>query len=224
MILSRAYVSADGAYPVHVSVEPSNEERRLRAHFEAGFRNLQLADIKHANDHDVRMGTFQLSAAFLDALSLTYSAPPLKVRIRGGKSGKWDRFVRDFFPQPSYAPLIGAYDSLRCLLLHNFSASGLAFIHGHAELHLSTHGKLRILNRETFVSDVEQAFERFYAAVNGNDDLRGRALKHLDKHPPIGVWFLDPEAGPPPVPTAAYPYVFPLSHSSPATLQGPDES
>jgi hypothetical protein len=197
----------------------SVSEARLRGHFEARFRGLQLADIKHANDHDVRMGTFQLCAAFLDALALTYSAPPPK--IKGGDSAKWDTFVHDFFPQPKYASLTGAYGSFRSLLLHNFSASRLAFIHGHPELHLSTHGELRILNRESFVAEVDEAFERFYAAVMGDADLRARALKHLDKHPPIGVWFLDPQSGPPPVPTAAYPYQVPLSHSSPIRLKDP---
>lgn len=189
-----------------VATQTDSDEQRLRDYFEQGFRDLQLADIKLANENDVRMGTFQLCAAFLDALALAYSAPPLPAKVKGGKAGKWDRFVADFLPQPKYASLVGTYEGFRCLLLHNFSASRLAFTHGKARLHLKTHGGRRLLNRESFVADVEAAFEAFYANVQSDERLGDRVVKHLDKFPPIGVWFLEPdESGPPPVATAAFP-------------------
>jgi hypothetical protein len=183
---------------------PPEEDQKLRDYLEQGFRDLQLADIKHANESDVRMGTFQLCAAFLDALALAYSAG---VKVKGGDGGKWDRFIRSFFDQSLYAVLIGKYESFRCLLLHNFSARGLLFIHDHPELHLTIHNGRTLLNRESFVPDVERAFNSFYDDVRTDEDLRTRVLKHLDRHPPIGVWFLDepPKGGPPPVATAAMP-------------------
>jgi hypothetical protein len=201
----------------------ASEAQRLRDYFETGFRDLQLADIKHADAADVRMGTFQLCAAFLDALSLAYSAyvvPKLR------ESDKWDRFVRQFFDLPRYDALVGGYGGFRCLLLHNFSASGLAFIHAHAESHLTTRGGLTVLNRETFVVDVERVFNKFYAETKSDAELRSRVLRYLDKHQPVGVWFLPaPQFGSTPVATAAIPphaglrlppgYLVPLSASPP---------
>lgn len=44
------------------------------APFELAFRDLYLRDIVQADAGDVRMGTFILCGAFIDALALTYSA------------------------------------------------------------------------------------------------------------------------------------------------------
>jgi hypothetical protein len=77
------------------------------------------------------------------------------------------------------------------VLLHNFSASGLAFTHQHPELNLKGANGLTVLNREDFVVEVEAAFERFCAELNTNQELQERALKWLTLHRPIGVWLLD---------------------------------
>lgn len=165
----------------------SDNDATLNRYIEEGFRGLQLADIKHANDSDVRMGTFALCAAFIDALALTYGH-------ESGASGgpaKWDQFVDRFFGAETRAALLDRYEGFRCVLLHNFSASGLAFTHEHPELHLQVTNGLTVLNREDFVAEVEAAFERFCAEVNANGELRARALNWLNLHRPIGVWLLD---------------------------------
>ena len=103
------------------------DKNRLVAFFDLGFQ-LQVDDLRRSGQADVRMGTFIQAAAFIDALALAYSAPPLAVK--GGLAGKWRRFVEDYFG-PAYAPVAGAYGDFRCLLLHNFSASpALGFTHG----------------------------------------------------------------------------------------------
>jgi hypothetical protein len=164
----------------------SDDDETLDRYLEEGFRGLQLADIKHANDGGVRMGTFALCAAFIDALALTYG--------HGGETSdraKWDTFVERFFTGEARTALRGKYKGFRCLLLHNFSASGLAFTQQHPELHLKVTNGLTVLNREDFVAEVEAAFETFCVEVNANEELRERALKWLTSNPPIGVWLLD---------------------------------
>ncbi len=65
--------------------------------FGLGFRVLYLEDIERANAGDVRMGTFIMCAAFLDALSLAYSAG---VRVPRGAPGKWARFMERYLGEP----------------------------------------------------------------------------------------------------------------------------
>lgn len=164
----------------------SDDDETLNRYLEEGFRGLQLADIKHANDGDVRVGTFALCAAFIDALVLTYG--------HGSETSdraKWEMFVDRFFSGEARKALRGKYKSFRCLLLHDFSASGLAFTQQRPELHLKVTNGLTVLNREDFVAEVEATFETFCAEVNANEELRERALKWLTSHPPIGVWLLD---------------------------------
>jgi hypothetical protein len=165
-------------------VTPEEEAQFGRA--ENGFRDLYLVDILRANDCDVRMGTFILCAAFLDALSLTYSA---KLKIPGGKRGKWTQFMKNYFGKP-YERIWDSYDTYRNRLLHNYSAQGIVFIHGpeNAALHLQldTDGNV-LLHRESFTRDVEQAFNAFVSDVRADPKLRGRALAHLECYPPMGL-------------------------------------
>jgi hypothetical protein len=165
----------------------SDDEETLDRYIEEGFRRLQLADLKHANERDVRLGTFVLCAAFIDALALTYGHESGAT----GDPAKWNLFVERFFAGEAQPALRDKYEGFRCLLLHNFSASGLAFTHEHPELHLKVTNGLTVLNREDFVADVEAAFDGFCAEVNANEELRERALKWLTLQPPIGVWLLN---------------------------------
>jgi hypothetical protein len=132
------------------------------------------------------MGTFTLCVAFFDALSLTYSADR---KVKGGKAGKWERFLRDYLGEP-YRDLWDSYSNFRSKLLHNYGATGIAFTHGpdtkHLHLTKTSHGEV-ILHRESFVADVDAAFTAFYDDVERDDDLRARALKFLEVHPPMGL-------------------------------------
>jgi hypothetical protein len=133
------------------------------------------------------MGTFILCAAFIDALALAYSAG---VKVKGGKGGKWDRFVRAYLGE-AYEPICASYGNFRSLLLHNYSIRGFAFTHGteNAPLHLvrvDNRGDV-ILHRDTFVRDVVQGFRRFAEDVHADAELRKRVFTHFDRYPPIGL-------------------------------------
>ncbi len=153
-------------------VTPAEEAAVVDQHFTIGFRDLFVRDIVQANAGDVRMGTFVLCAAFLDALSLAYSAG---IRVKGGLGAKWERFVTDYFG-PEYALLRTAYDSFRSKLLHNYSARGILFTHGpeHEHLHLQAKGNRVWMHRESFVRDVLAAFDRFERDAYSDPDLRYR--------------------------------------------------
>jgi hypothetical protein len=101
-------------------VTPAEEAAVVDQHFTIGFRDLFVRDIVQANAGDVRMGTFVLCAAFLDALSLAYSAG---IRVKGGLGAKWERFVTDYFG-PEYALLRTAYDSFRSKLCTTTARAG----------------------------------------------------------------------------------------------------
>ena len=154
--------------------------------FGHGFRTLYLDDIRRANAGDVRMGTFIMCVAFLDALSLAYSAD---VKVPNGDRGKWKRFMERYLGEP-YEPIWDSYDGLRSKLLHNYSARGIAFSSS-SELegtHLRrTHEGFLILHRESFVNDVVTAFEAFAADVRADAELRARVFKHAERYPPMGT-------------------------------------
>lgn len=165
---------------------PDDAETRVRRAFEEGFRELFLEDIKKANASDVRMGTFTLCAAFLDALSLTYSAG---IKVQQGDAGKWARFFEQFFGE-RYRAIWNSYRDFRCLLLHNFAPSErLGFVSGEldARFHLTVRDGRLLLHRESFVADVERAFVDLYQAVRNDTGLQSRVLDHFDRYSPMGI-------------------------------------
>jgi hypothetical protein len=169
------------------SMPPTDGEReKLARYFEAGFEELALRDIRHANENDVRMGTFILCVAFLDSLAIAYSAG---MKGAGKLADKWRRFIRRYFDE-RYERVANSYGDFRSLLIHNYSAAGLAFTSRpeNARDHLATlSGDVLILHRESFVADVERAYHAFRADVESDGELRARVLRHLEKNPPMGV-------------------------------------
>jgi hypothetical protein len=162
----------------------ADEEAQFSQWFRQGFRQLYLDDILRANAGDVRMRTFILCAAFLDALSLSYSAG----RKPRDKAVKWARFMEDYLGE-RYEPIWGSYDSYRNMLLHNYSPRGIAFASApeHAGLHLRVVDGNVMLHRESFVHDVEKAFEAFAQDVRIDVELRKRVFAHLERYPPLGL-------------------------------------
>ena len=172
------------------------QQQIVRNNFQIGFRDLYERDITVANDADVRMGTFVLCAAFLDVLSLTYSAGTKEK----GKTAeaKWTRFVTRYFGQ-EYAFLRNGYPSFRSNLLHNYSAQGIFFTHGPDRDHLhcvvDPHGPVW-MHRESFVRDVLAALDRFESDALSDEDLRVRVIAHWKRFPPMGLAIrVDPKTG-----------------------------
>ena len=153
---------------------------RLRRYFEEGFRDLYLAELRDANDRDLKMGTFLLAVAFTDALAIAHAGKDK------GLEGSWKRFVMRYFPQPDYEGVAEIYHPLRSRVLHNFSSPRVSFTHNSPEHHLRSARPI-ILNRENFVADVERAFHAFYADVQKHPSLAMTVLAFLDRHQPLTV-------------------------------------
>lgn len=126
-----------------------------------------------------------MCAAFLDALSLAYSAG---LKVPNGKAGKWARFMEQYLG-PAYEPIWNSYDSYRNKLLHNYSARGIGFTSSpeKADSHLQRGPDFVILHRESFVRDVVLAFEAFAHDVRNDNQLRARVFKHAEQFPPMGI-------------------------------------
>jgi hypothetical protein len=174
-----------------IEIVPIEVDPRVEQAFEVGLRHLSLEEIQKANDCDVRMGTFILCVTFVDALSLAYSAG---VSVADKSAGKWRRFVERYFSD-AYAPVGDAYHALRNLLVHNFGASGFAFVSNpaNANFHLQETQHGICLHRETFVEDVAAAFEAFHADVRSDKELHDRVLQHLESFPPMRPVVLEGE-------------------------------
>ena len=163
------------------------EEQFVRTHFATGLRKFYARDLVAANDGDVRMGTFILCAAFLDTLSLSYSAG-VRTKGRTGEA-KWNRYVTAYFDD-RYVFLRTAYDAFRNRLLHNYSARGILFTHGegneHVHCRLEPDGQVW-MHRESFVRDVLIALDAFESDVMSDPELRSRVINHWLQFPPMGL-------------------------------------
>ena len=161
-----------------------HDRQRLTDHFALGFRELQLRDIQRSDESDIRMGTFIQCAALIDELALANS---FNVEDVGDAPEKWRRFVGEYFP-PKYAPLADADKGLRCLLVHNASATDtFVFTHDEPQRHLRTENDRLILDRSKFVAEVVRAFVAFeHDVLHDEDALAEGVLAWLDLHPPAG--------------------------------------
>ena len=161
-----------------------HDRQRLTDHFALGFRELQLRDIQRSDENDIRMGTFIQCAALIDELALANSFNDEDV---GDAPEKWRRFVGEYFP-PKYAPLADADKGLRCLLVHNASATEtFVFTHDEPQRHLRTENDRLILDRSKFVAEVVRAFVAFeHDVLHDEDALAEGVLAWLDLHPPAG--------------------------------------
>ena len=161
-----------------------HDRQRLTDHFALGFRELQLRDIQRSDENDIQTGTFIQCAALIDELALANSFNDENV---GDEPEKWRRFVGEYFP-PKYAPLADADKGLRCLLVHNASATEtFVFTHDEPQRHLRTENDRLILDRSKFVAEVVRAFVAFeHDVLHDEDALAEGVLAWLDLHPPAG--------------------------------------
>jgi hypothetical protein len=91
---------------------------------------------------------------------------------------------------PRYAELAELmYRGYRGRTSHNYSAEGVRFTDGTAyrSRHLGVEEGERVLHLESFVEDMEAAFERFRADLEENQGLRNRVLDRTRSRPLLGI-------------------------------------
>jgi hypothetical protein len=152
-------------------------------HLEDSLHGWAFGDIRRAQEGGVKMGVFVLGAQFIDAVArLAYS------RTKTNAKAAWDEFVPKYLPRyENLAELM--YRGYRGKTSHNYSARGVRFTDG--EVNRDRHLRLEegdvVLHLESFVDDLEVAWDRFYADVRVDEDMRRRVLQRARENPPLGI-------------------------------------
>jgi hypothetical protein len=151
-------------------------------HLQRSLGQWALGDVKEAAAAGVKVGSFLLGAHFIDVL-----ARLAKRRLGDGKAA-WDEFVPKYLDR--YAGHAEAlYRGYRGALSHHYSLDGIRLTDGPAEAH--RHWKEeegeRVLHLETFVFDLEQAFQTFCADLEKDDEFRERVLLRVKGSPLLGI-------------------------------------
>jgi hypothetical protein len=138
------------------------------------LHDMAFLDIKRASEGKSKMGAFILASCIIDYLA----------GFRYGKHTKgldYVRFAKYYLNDDYDASKL--YQDLRCKLVHNYSEGGsYAFTDNHPELHKVKISDGRImLNLEDFVSDVENAMNKYFDELRSDDELFKLAQTRYDK-------------------------------------------
>lgn len=133
-----------------------------------------LADVKKASSGGAKRGAFILASCLIDHLACFYS---------GEESTKRDyiNFVSTYLPMYSGASL---YKSLRCGMVHNYTVGAeFAFTHNNYKYHKRYSYKLNkiIINLGSFIHEVENASNAYFADVQRSDLLKCRMAKRFSE-------------------------------------------
>ena len=158
-----------------------DDQAHLDRHFE-NIRGTALADLRKLADNDGGMGVFLLGTPIIDALAKASAA-----------GNYWEKFIN------AYMPRLGALAGVMNKEFQNPGAhalsassrfrftSGKNSRHAHAtSITLEDGSDGFWLHADEFAKDVERAFHTLWQATKTDDDLRRRALRRFDKHPPVG--------------------------------------
>jgi len=133
-------------------------------------------DIKNASSGNSKMGAFILASCFIDYMAGFVCG-------RQAKAKDYKNFVRHYLP-PIYDPL-KLYRDLRCKLVHNYSEGGFYWLKdAKPEFHGKTESGRTIINLENFISDLENAFNKFMKEIQ-SDPLKKQ--KAIDRYNSIGI-------------------------------------
>ncbi len=146
------------------------------------FRNYNLRDIKQIALQDTFLAAFTLCCCFIEQASGFRYA---KTKNFTGKA-MFEHFVREYLN--SYDPTKLRND-LRNKLVHNYSVgTSYSLTKGQPDKHLSRDSSGRkLLNLENFVSDIENAFERWANELRTSDSIKLNAITWYHRHRPLDI-------------------------------------
>jgi hypothetical protein len=120
----------------------------------------------------------------IDVLArLVYSKPTEK-----NASAAWDEFVSRYLPR--YAGHANAlYRGFRSAISHNYSLGDLRLTDGstNALRHWTTEEGELVLHLESFIDDLDTAWQKFYGDVESDDAVRKRVLGRVRRRPLLGI-------------------------------------
>jgi hypothetical protein len=155
------------------------------------------------------LGAFLLVGAMIDTLAgLRYAPANDADRQQGQRYADW---VHEYFDQRYTQLGMGRrlWEGLRCRPLHNFSAQGviLADSQPGVRIHLeqATGGRGVLLHWPEFLADYTAALRRYWADVEGNQQVRANAEQRCQRYRPMMVIEVEVPGG------VSFPLSFPLS-------------
>jgi hypothetical protein len=161
----------------------SKTERAELDHLRESLGGWALGDVKKAVSAGIKVGAFILAASLIDALArLAYSRRAENARAA------WDEFVPAYLRRyDGHAHVL--YRGFRSAVSHNYSLDGIRLTDGpaHADRYWRVEEGERVLHLETFVVDLERAFDTFIARLERDEALRHRVLDRVRGRPLLGI-------------------------------------
>lgn len=163
------------------SIEDSMDDKLtwLNDYFRPHFNEWVMGPIERlVPSRDALIG-FILMACSIDYLAGFWWGESTSGKVNEAYPG----FIRAYFPGDTYDPE-GIYDSLRNGLVHMFTikAKRYALTHNNRELHLKENENGQVLlNAENFADDVAAAKERYFAAVQTDEDLLNKLIDRYNR-------------------------------------------
>lgn len=149
------------------------EEQSDLSRIRASLYDWYFCDIKKAATVGLPRLAFVGLACWIDAVA----------RLAAGKKGNgqsaWRAFIQSYLPTSMHAEadVVRLRNGLRDAMSHEYGTRNIALTHNHPEHHwlLSDEG-IRVLNLESLIEDFERAFEKFFAQLESDGQLRAKVL------------------------------------------------
>jgi hypothetical protein len=151
------------------------------AHLEQSLRGWALGDVKKTAAAGAPVGAFILAAHLIDTLARLAAT-----RAKGRPA--WEEFIPKYMTRYSGAVYL-LYQGFRNMSSHHYSADGIRFVdkEENRHRHWTVESSERVLHLESFIEDLDVAWEMFWRDVMEKDDLRDRVLARARQRPLLGV-------------------------------------
>jgi hypothetical protein len=139
---------------------------------EHSLRNYALSDIKESRKLNIMIASFILCSCFIDQMAA----------FRFGKSGK-DRYVAFVTEYLASYSGKGLKEDLRNRLVHSYSIGmQYALIENLPEVHLKPKNGITYLDIDSFISDIEGAFNTYIKQLKTDKLCRENALNWFNSN------------------------------------------
>jgi hypothetical protein len=164
-------------YSGFVDQAPTASERQALKRLQASLYDWHFCDIKKAASPEVDLPrlAFLGLASWIDTVARLYSGK------QGDGFSAWRALIRAYLPERMHdeREIRRLYHGLRNTISHEYGTRDVLLTHANPHLHWQVvDGDLRFLDLHALLDEVEVAFEKFYADLEANADLRARVLPH----------------------------------------------
>jgi hypothetical protein len=163
-----------------VETLPAEVEAQI-ARLHESLRGWALGDVQRAFNGGAKVGAFILAAHLIDTLALLTHA-------KGQGSDAWTQLIGRYLTRYTGSAKL-LEDGLRNATSHNYSTRGLRLVDGadYAGRHWTTEAGDRVLHLETFLDELERAYDAFEKDLRNDASLRQCVLDRARLNPPLGI-------------------------------------